>query len=116
MMRVFGMSEKIYVKLDQSWCNDVLIDLIKQYKDRILANINEFKEFDDTPPIVPIIENIVASSYDDITYEQAIKNNPDYPDEDSEDVEWWEDQADEDSIDTLNVAIATIDLKNIIGR
>ena len=116
MMGVFEMSDKTYVKLDQSWCNDVLIDLIKQNKDRILANINEFKEFDDTPPIVAIIENIVASSYDDITYEQSIKNNPDYPDEDSGDFEWWEDQADADSIDTLNVAIATIDLKNIIGR
>ena len=91
MMGVFKTSEKTYVKLEQSWCNDIVIDLIKQNKDRILLVVNEFKEFDDSPPIVAIIENIIAEPYDDITYEQAIKNNPDYPDEDSEDVEWWED-------------------------
>ena len=103
------MNEKTYVKLDQFWCNDVLIDLIKQNKDRVLANINEFKEFGDTPPIVAIIENIVAEPYDDITYEQAIKNNPDYPNPDGENIEWWDDQVDIDCIETLNVAIATIE-------
>ena len=109
------MNEKIYVKLEQSLCNDIVIDLIKQNKDRILLVVNEFKEFDDSPPIVAIIENIVAEPYDNITYEQAIKNNPDYPNPDGENIEWWEDQADEDSIETLNTALGTIDLKNIIN-